>query len=382
MEFLWLRTLNKRILYAVSEDWYFWMHRMSIALEAKNLGYEIHVIARPGEFKNQIVNSGIIFHDFQWDRKGINPIKEIINLYKFIRLLREIKPNILHNVSLKISILGTFASFIFYHCKVINSITGLGYLFTSNSLLAKILKYILIPFVALPFRLTQSISFCENDDDALDFKKFFILKDSNVIKIAGTGVDLNYNLFKPLTSGINYLRILCASRILKSKGFVELSEILKTLKKDNIKYECLLVGMVDDRNPDSLDEKWIRNLESEGIWKWEGFVRDVRPFYEWSNLVVLLSYREGLPVSLLEAMGTGRAILTTNVRGCNETVHNYSNGILIPPYSIGEGVTALEYLSKNLSNLKPMGKMSRSICENKFSRRMVNDTILSYYQSN
>ncbi|TGN18312.1 glycosyltransferase family 4 protein [Leptospira idonii] len=369
-----------KIVYLVSEDWYFWMHRLPIALEAKANGYEVHLISRRGDFTDKIVSYGIHFHEFSIDRKNLNPFKEIGKVKEVGKLLRKIQPDILHNVSMKLSLLGTVASYFYQKCKIVNSITGLGYLYSNSFFLVRLIRYFFSKFASFYFQRTNALSLLENPDDERVFLSSLGLHKDLVKVIPGTGVDLQKFPFTPLKQD-SHLRILCASRLLKTKGIVELSEAIRESKKTNPNILCTLIGKIDAGNPSSLSSEFVKQCEEEGIWEWKGFTDDVLPYYQKAHLVVLLSYGEGLPVSLLEAMAVGRGVLTTDVQGCREVVEEGKNGFLVKDKNVEEPVSKLRYLADHLDELEVLGKHSRELAEKKFDRKLVNQTILSIYRN-
>jgi glycosyltransferase involved in cell wall biosynthesis len=376
---LWIGPM-KRILYLVSEDWYFCQHRLPIAKEAIREGYEVFLLTRISKYKEKIEKEGITVFPIDIDRKSMNPFKEWTHFRLILQYIQKIQPDLLHCVSFKLSLLGSFCARFYNNLRVINSITGLGYLFTHTSILNALVRLLLRPIGWVLFQRKNVVCFCENPEDAFQFRKEFFLKDIQVQTIAGTGIDLEEFGFKPLLKPES-LKILCVARLLKTKGLGELATGLKQLKAKNIPFECWILGMVDRQNADAFSEEWILENQASGIWIWKGFTEDVKPFLEWSNLVVLLSYREGLPVSLLEALAVGRGIITTDTPGCRETVINGVNGFLVPVKDSEYFVNHLIELSNNLVRLVAMCQESRRLAEAKFDRKIVNKNILKHYDN-
>jgi glycosyltransferase involved in cell wall biosynthesis len=305
------------------------------------------------------------------NRKGINPIAEIGCLWKIYQIIKSYNPDLCMFYTIKPNIYGSIAS-CFARVKHCSMITGLGYVFTGNTLKQKILRVIVQNIYKFALKKNSKIFFL-NGDDLNYFLTNKIITKEKACLINGEGVDVKYfTYFMPdIAQPIKFLFL---ARLLKDKGiyeFINAARIIKD-KYPNIKFD--VAGSIDD-NPSSIKQEELDAWIKEKIINYLGYLTDVREVIKDSSVFVLPSYREGLPISILEAMATGRAIITTDAPGCRETVIDEVNGYLVPIKSVEGLVAAMEKFILYPDLITKMGKESRLIVEDKFDARKVNANI-------
>lgn len=342
--------------------------------------YEVYACAGGNydPIKNWFKEEGINFIPLQLNRTGINPISDLNYIFQLVKIIREVNPDIILAYTVKPVVYGLIASKI---CNIKNCyalITGLGYAFIpSFSFKKKIIKIIIFLLYKFSLKKAKSIFF-QNQDDLKLFKDEKIISNfKNTVIVNGSGVNLDYYKFKPLSAKIKKINFLLIARLLKDKGIYEYVEAAKIIKKSYPEKELSfsLLGSFDT-NPSAITYNEIKKWTNKGIINYLGETNDVRPFIEQCSVYVLPSYREGMPRSVLEAMSIGRPIITTNVPGCKETVVHGKNGYIVKMKSSNELVIAMSKMINNVKQLQKMGSYSRKLVAERFNVYNVNAIIL------
>jgi glycosyltransferase involved in cell wall biosynthesis len=317
---------------------------------------------------------GIRYHSLPLERTGLNPFKDIILLIKLIQLINRIKPDIVIGYTIKPIVYGLIAARI---CKVTYLyalITGLGSTFLETSSKRQKLVKLLVPYMyKLALKNCTNIFFQNKDDKDEFIAKKIISKDMNYSITNGSGVDVHHFQSAPQPQGD--LVFLFIARLLKDKGIVEYVEAARNLKKEYVNVKFKILGPID-KNPSAISQKEITTLVEENIVEYLGEVDDVRPYIRSASVIVLPSYREGMPRAVLEGMAMARAIITTDVPGCRETVINGENGFLVQVKNVEELANAMKKFILSSDLAYTMGLVSRKIAENKFDVNLVNNHIL------
>jgi glycosyltransferase involved in cell wall biosynthesis len=352
-------VLNKKIIiYVVNVDWFFVSHRLPLAEEALKQGMDVYLITKNTGCFTPLQNIGIKCIDVNFKRSGKNPLTEIFLIIKLARHYCKIKPNYIHHITLKPSIYGSIAGkLIKLDTKIINAISGLGYIFIDGR--KTISKFIIKILLNLAFSDKKANFIFQNPDDQKLFSNYGFIKSSNHIIIKGSGVDeLKYQ--SKIKSNNDKIKIVLLARMLKDKGIIEFINAANLLKsKYEFKFEFLLAGTIDNNNPASISEHELMSYCDNSYIKWIGFQNDVKIVYENCDIVCLPSYREGLPKSLVEAMAMELPIITTDTPGCRECVDHEYNGFLVPVKDHIELANKIERLGLDFDLRIKMGKMSR-----------------------
>ena len=346
----------------------------------KAQNYEVFACAggKSEQATNWFKYTGINFIPLQFRRTGLNPFSDLLFLLKLVKIIKKINPDIILVYTIKPVIYGLLASHI---CKVKNCyalITGLGYSFMPSMTLKQRLVKIIV-FVLYKFSLSKAKSiFFQNKDDSNLFKnKKIISEKARTIIVNGSGVDLDYYEFKPLRLLNNNINLLLIARLLKDKGIYEYVEAAKIVKKTfpEKKINFSLLGSFDI-NPTAIPSEQVYKWHDEGFINYLGETDDVRPYIEECSVYILPSYREGMPRSVLEAMSIGRAIITTNVPGCKETVIPGKNGYLVEKQSSKELASSIIKIVNNKNLIEKMGLNSRKLVTERFNVHNINSIML------
>lgn len=368
---------GKKVLFAVTEDWFFWMHRRNLALFLKEKGAEIYVASKKGTYFNSILNDGFHFTELEISRKSLNPFIRLHNIFQLKRILNRISPDILHCVSIQPILIGAFASWGRKHLTVL-AFTGLGYLFSENDLKRKTVRSLILSLLKYIFRLIHPVCIFENSDDENEIRIKTGGTAESYSTVPGSGVDLKLYSFIPEKK--DGKRVLFSGRLLKEKGAELYAEAAAALKKKNPEYEFLMAGPLDSENRGAVSEKELKKWTSSGNVEWLGNVTDVAGLLKSVNIVCLPTYyREGIPMSLIEASASGRSAVTTDTPGCREIVKDGINGILIKPKDVNSLVSALEFLLENPEIRVQYGTKGREIAEKYFSKETISSRVLSIY---
>jgi glycosyltransferase involved in cell wall biosynthesis len=365
---------KRKLLFVVTEDWYFVSHRLSLAVAACEAGYDVAVATRVKQYEEMIRKAGIRVIPFELSRRFGNPILELIDL--FFLYYREC-PDIVHHVALKPVFLGGLAARLAGLPAQVNAVAGLGWLFISRSRLARwlspLIRWILVRLLSAP----RCRVIVQNPDDAKLLKKAGV-KEFNLRMIRGAGVDTTEFLFSPAPS--EPICVVLAARMLWDKGVGEFVEAARQLKQGGVTARFILVGDPDPDNPAAIPEVTLSAWQKEEVVEWWGHRDDMVEIFRDAHVVCLPSYREGLPKVLLEAAACARPIVTTDVPGCREVVREGVNGLLVPARDAQALSDALLCLIKNPELCTKMGRCGREIVLQEFSSEKVIAQTLDLYE--
>lgn len=369
--------MMRKLIFVVNVDWFFLSHRLPLALEALSRGYDVYLLTADTGKKNEIEGYGIHFVNVPFERSGKNIFHEIKCIGILAKYYLRLNPDIIHHVTLKAALLGSIAAKLSGIKNVINAISGLGYNFTDgrNGLLQKMIRLMM----KRSFKSDHFYFILQNPDDIEMMKSVGFVPDSHYKLIKGSGVNLQEYPFTEIDEK-EKLRILFPARILYDKGVMELiasTGILKEKWKGRI--EFVLAGDCDESNKAVVHQQDLEKLLIPGYIEWIGFRKDMVEQYVQSDIVVLPSYREGLPKSLIEACAIGRPIITTDVPGCRECVVDGYNGRMVPVKEVEPLANAIEDLCENKEMRIQMGINSRKLAEKEFSIEQVVEKTFSIY---
>jgi len=367
--------MEKKLVYIVNVDWFFISHRLPLAIHAIEKGWKVYVFTKDTGKKNDLINKGITFVDVPFGRTSINPIQELKCLLRIYKNLKLIKPDIIHNITWKGCLLGGLAAKMVGNHHVINALSGLGSMFIGKGVINQLMGQL----AKLTFKDDYSVFIFQNPDDVNWFKGLDYSSEDRIFLIKGSGIDLNDFSYKEATPK-DRLRILFPARMLRDKGLLELIDAFKILQpKYYGKIELVLAGSCGDANKTAVSEVELKEKLVDGYISWIGNQKDMYPIYVGSDVVVLPSYREGLPKSLIEACAVGRPIITTDVPGCRECVDEGINGYLVPKESTKELACAIEKLILCPEDRMNFGHASRLKAEKYFSIENVIKSTFSIY---
>jgi len=371
-------TLKPRLLFLISEDWYFWSHRLDLARAARDAGYEILVATRVKDHGKRIEDEGFKLLRICLRRRNLNPLQELFAIAEIVKLYNQVRPDIVHHVALKPILYGSLAARIAGVPVVVNAFAGLGYAFSADSRRAAILRFCLKRALAAAVSLKHSRVVVQNAHDAEQLIQFGIVQSAQVTLIRGAGVDISK--FRPSSETAGEPVVILPSRMLWSKGVDEFISSIKLLKEDGVQARYVLAGMIDKENPEHISETQLQGWQKEGLVEWWGHREDMPRVLGSADIVVLPTYYgEGLPKVLLEAAACERPLVATDVPGCREVVQDGVNGLLVPPRDACRLAQAIRRLLQDEGLRQAMGRRGREIVLREFSsERIASETIALY----
>jgi glycosyltransferase involved in cell wall biosynthesis len=370
-----------KVLFVVVEDKAFLIQRLNTAMGVKADGHEVYVASRKSELSQKIVDLGFHYIDTGTERKSRNPLREFKAILRLAEIYRNLKPDLVHHVSIKPVLYGSLAAKIARVPRVVNLINGLGFVFVeAKTFKRQMFKRFIRLFYKIALWGKHVKVIFQNPDDKRYFIRKKIVKEYQTEVILGSGVDTER--FKPSESPELPVRILFCSRMLWDKGISYLIEAIKKLKSENLDFRVSFVGEPDPQNPNSVSMDEIKAWEQEGLIEYLGFQSDIPKLLGEHHIVTLPTfYREGVPLSLIEAASAGKPIVTTDMPGCREIVVDGFNGHIVKPRCSEELYLALKNLIIDADSRKKYGANSRYRVMEKFSKEVVNKQTLAVYDS-
>ena len=331
----------RKILFIVNVDWFFISHRLPIALAAIKQGYEVHVACGITDKKTMLESLGLIVHPLTLSRSGIGVFSEFKTLKQLFTIIKLVEPDITHSITIKPVLYGNIISRLLRVPTRVASISGLGYVFIESGIKAKLFRVLIALLYRSALSDAKTVIF-QNSSDRDVLKKLGAIKPEQELFIRGSGVDLS--LYPVLPEPKDKLVVMLVARLLIDKGvyeFVKAAEIIKA-QVDNVR--MVLVGSTDPGNPNSVTMQKIKSWVDADIIEYWGHSSEVATTMSKSNVIVLPSYREGLPKVLIEAAACGRAVVTTDVPGCRDAIEPNETGLLVDvksASSLASGVLSL-----------------------------------------
>ncbi len=367
-----------KIVYTVNVDWFFISHRLPIALEALKQGHEVYIFAKDTGKMAYLKSLGINIYPINLERGSINPVQTLKLLFDLKNKLKKIQPDVVHLVTIKPVLIGGLASILAKVPAIVYAISGLGFIFTNTMLKAKILRLGIIPLYRLALSAKNKTVIVQNLDDLRILRQYVAIPESQTVLIPGSGVNLEQFNIQPLP--LENKTVLMACRLLADKGVYEFHQSVLLLKEKYPNVRFVLVGGVDPDNPASLTEQelteWVTNNDLE----WWGHQTNMSEVLSQATIVVLPSYREGMPKVLLEAQALGRPIVTTDVPGCREAIENGKTGFLVKVKNAQSLADAIEKLINNDELCLEFSHNARVLAEQKFDIKQVVNTHIHIYE--
>lgn len=365
------------LLYFVNDAAFFVSHRLHLAVAARAEGYIVKVATMPGIGVQQIKDMGFEHFDIPLSRSGRNPISEVNTFIAILTLLWKIKPDVLHLVTIKPVLYGGLAARIAPVKGVVCAVSGLGFVFMTKGVKAGILRSFVASLYKLALRRDNLKVIFQNPDDRDVLLGIKAVTPEQVEMIRGSGVDLSLYEAKPEPDGTP---VVCfTARLLKDKGVFEFIDAVRLLRQRGVKARFVVAGDVDPGNPTSVSATDIEQWRREGVVEVLGYQKDVATLFSNVNLVVLPSYREGLPKVLVEAAAAGRAVVTTDVPGCRDAIEPGITGVLVPVKNVDLLAEAIEKLIIDAPLRQTMGRAGRVLAEREFGIEKIVDRHLEIY---
>jgi len=367
----------KKLLIVVNDARFFLTHRLPIALAARKKGFEVHVATTRDSYSDTIAGHGLVFHEIPFARSGMQPVHELHTILKIYRLYRQLRPDIVHHVTIKPVLYGGLVARILSVPAVVSAISGLGYLFVARGILPKVLRL----FVTVLYRLALNHKNCctivQNPDDRNWLVRSGIVGSDSIRKVPGSGVDLD--IFSPMPEKKGSPIVLFASRLLWDKGIGEYVQAAYKIASEGVKAKFVIAGERDPGNPSTVPERILEKWKKDEVVSLIGYQENMPAVRSSAHIFCLPSYREGLSKALIEAAASGRPVITTDVPGCRDVVEDGVNGLLVPTRDIEALAVAMKKLIENSAIRESMGRAGRIRAEREFGIKGIVSKTLDIY---
>jgi glycosyltransferase involved in cell wall biosynthesis len=368
-----------KLLFLVTNDWYFWTHRLALARAVRDAGAQVLVMTHINEHGDALRAEG--FHVIPWSSmaaRSVNPFREVRAVWEVLVAYCRFRPDLIHHIALKPALYGGMVAILLGKIPSLQTIAGLGYLFTDPPRRLSWLRWLVLAGLWLVQRMGRVKTAFQNTDDRDFFIGASILRSSDSVLIRGSGVNLE--VLSPLPEPCGIPVVTLASRMLWDKGIGEFVQAADILKRRGINARFALAGRVDRISPGNVSEEQLSAWASTGRVEWWGHAQDIRTVFARSNVVCLPSYyREGLPKVLLEASACERAVIAADSPGCRECVRHGENGLLVTARNADALAEAIRELLEDSCLRKRMAKRGRQIVEQEFSEgQVIRETFAVY----
>lgn len=367
------------LIIVVNDPAFFLSHRLPIAEAARNNNYDVHVATQSGPKTSLIRQLGFSHHELPLSRSGVNPFSELRAIAALLFLFWRLRPVLVHLVTIKPVLYGGIAARLSPVSGVVAAISGLGSVFIASGLKASAVRFVIRTLYRVALGKQNLHAVFQNPDDQSVLINMGAISTSKSSMIRGSGVDLN--LYRPLAESDGVPVVTLAARLLKDKGVVEFVHAARILASRGISARFQLVGDPDIGNPSSISTEELSSWNDEGVIKWLGHQSNISDVFARSHIVVLPSYREGLPKVLVEAAACGRAVVTTDVPGCRDAIEADISGLLVPVRDAVALANAILRLLEDPELRHAMGRAGRKLAENAFAIEHIVDQHLDIYHA-
>ena len=369
-----------KLVILVNDLNFFCSHRLPIAEAAINKSFEVVVGygdlggADPKILEKKSMKTSYV----PMKRGSVNILRDLISLFYIWRFFKRQKPDIVHLVTIKPYLYGGIIARLISIPAVVSAVSGLGTLFINQDLKNKILKFLLYPLYCLAFNHKNQIVILQNQEDANLLTKWKVLEQNKVRLVKGSGVKLKN--FKNIEEPKGIPIVCFASRLLVDKGVNEFVTAARLINEKKMQARFFLAGDLDARNPNGLSAHDLEKIRGEGIVEIMGYQKDIPSLFSRSNIICLPSYREGLPKVLQEAAAAGRAVVTTDVPGCRDSIVPNISGTLVPVKDAKALAKEIQDLINNPEKRKKMGIEGHKLAKKEFGIENIVDTHLKIYK--
>ncbi|MGD1839570.1 MAG: glycosyltransferase family 4 protein [Thermonemataceae bacterium] len=356
-----------RIAITINTSWNIYNFRKGLIQFLIKNGHKVYTIAPRDEYSQELIDLGCDYIPIALENKGTNPVKDTGYLLALYKIYKQVRPDVVLHYTIKPNIYGTLAARLL-SIPVINNVSGLGTTFIRKNITARIARSL----YRVAFRYPQKVFFQNRQDRDLFLQKHLINEEITDL-LPGSGICLNTFSFKPIIQSKRFTFLLIA-RLIYDKGILEYIKAIRLLRAEGIQAQFQLIGQIDSiaKKGVNITIEQVKAWQQEGLIQYLGTTKQIQPFIEAADCVVLPSYREGTPRSLLEAASIGRPLVATNVAGCIEVVEDGVNGLLCEAKDAGDLASKMKaiYLMSTEGRLA-MGKRGRKKMEAHFDEKIV-----------
>ncbi len=369
-----------KLIFLVTEDWYFWSHRLPMARAAQDAGFDVSVATRVTAHGERIRAAGFALHPLSWRRRSIGPLASLAAIAEIYRLYRRERPLIVHHVALKPALLGGIAARLARVPGVISMIAGGGYLASAGSYRARLVARVTRMLWPVVLLRTGCRVIVQNEEDRRDLAALRPGAAWRIAMIEGSGIELAR--YRPAAEPEGPIVFAYAGRMIAIKGVDRLVAAHQVLRARGFDARLVLAGASDPENPSAIDDATLARWRTLPGISMLGHVGDIAQVWAGAHVAVLASLGgEGLPKSLLEAAAMARPIVATDVPGTRAIARQGENALLVPPGDAAALATALETLARDEALRRRFGAASRRIVEQGFSDEAVGAATQSLYRT-
>lgn len=371
----------KIVLFA-NTDWYLYNFRRPLALALREAGHEVLLLSPDGPYGERLRAAGLRWQPLPMDRRSLRPGREAALLRHLVALFRRERPALVHSFTIKCAVYGALAARLARVPARVNAVAGMGYVFTSRDLRARLLRPPVRAALRAALAGDNARLVLQNPDDVALFRAAGLADPARIRLIPGSGVDCRRFVppaEAPAPEQGRPLRVLLAARLLWDKGLAEYAEAARRLHAEGRAIECLLAGDPDPGNPAAVPAEAVRAWADAGTLAWLGHVDDMPALLASVDVVALPSYREGLPKSLIEAAACARALVTTDAPGCREVVEDGVDGLRVPVRDAAALARAIARLHDDRALARRLGAAARAKALARFDERIVVARTLAVY---
>ena len=370
-----------KVLLFANTDWYLYNFRLGLALELQRQGVEVLLVSPDGPYGAKLEARGLRWIVAPLHRRSLGPLRELRVVTWLWGLLRRERPDLVHGFTIKCAVYASIAARLAGVPARVSAVTGMGYVFTSNDLRARALRPLVrgLMHVALGGPRKQLV--LQNADDVALFTRSGLIDAASIRLIPSSGVDLTR--FRARTTDVPAdapRRVLLAARLLWDKGIAEFVEAARRLKASGRPLQFQLAGTIDAGNPASVPLAAVEGWIAEGVIQWLGHVDDMPKLFAEVDIVVLPSYREGCPKSLIEAAACGLPLITTDVPGCHDVVQHEISGLLVPARDAQCLADAIARLDDDRALAQRLGAAARARAMHEYDEQAVIARTLAVYR--
>jgi glycosyltransferase involved in cell wall biosynthesis len=375
-----VRSPGPTLIFLVTEDWYFWTHRLPIARAARDAGFRVLVATRVQSHGDRIRAERFELRPLAWRRRGDGILGGLRALWSIWRIYRVERPTLVHHVALKAVVFGSVAAFAAAVPHRVNAIAGLGFAFAHRSLKALVVRTLILLALRLFVKRRESRVIVQNPQDGEHLVARGVVGADQITIIRGSGVDIHR--FKPSPEPPGRIVVTMVTRMLRHKGIEVFISAAQLLRKRALQLRFLLIGPIDADSPAPLSESKLQEWTRNGDVEWLGARDDIPAVWAGAHIAAFPSfYREGVPLALLEAAACGRPIVCTDIPGCREVVADGVNGFLVRENDVLALADAIETLARDKPLRERMGQAGRLRVERYFTKEVVVAQTVALYNA-
>ncbi len=365
-----------KVILVANTEWYLFRFRLSLAVYLRQQGFEVVCVSPPGPYAERLEQAGFPWRPWKVGRQSLSPVGELGAIFSLANIYRGERAELVHHFTIKPVLYGSLAAYLAGVQGIVNSITGLGYVFLQDDFKARIVRQLVKTFYRFIFMSSKSAAIFENQANLDFFARSRLVPADRSYLIEGVGVDADY--FTPVPESQTTPLIVLPARMLWDKGVGVLVEAARWLHAKN-EVRVALVGEPDPGNPATISVEQLQSWVNEGVVEWWGWREDMRAVYQSCHIVTLPSMGEGIPTVLLEAAACARPIVTTDTPGCKDVVQDEVNGLVVPSNHPEALAGALQRLILDPGLRGRMGAAGRRMVLEKYTNDRVNAANLAVY---